>query len=526
MDQPLDPDEADPAGMSVPTAARQGVHNDQLRLLIDSVKDYAIFLLDRQGHVITWNGGAARIKGYHAGDILGRHFSIFYPREDVERGVPWRALEVAQREGSFEAEGWRVRKDGSRFWANVVITALFAEDGRLYGFGKVTRDVTERRQAEVALASSEERFRLLVESVQDYAIFMLDPAGTVVSWNGGAERIKGYSAAEIVGSHFSRFYTPEDVAAGMPRLVLTRAAAEGRFESEGWRVRKDGSRFWANVIITAVYDPGGSLRGFAKVTRDMTERRRAEETRAELLREQMARATAETNVRLRDEFLAVASHELRTPLTVILGNVELLQRSMTRQNSSGERDLRRVQLVYAQVIRLNRLVQSLLDLSRMAEGQLSLAQEPLDVCALIEELIEEFRPTMAEGYRLDFRPPPGPCLVLGDRLRLQQVFQNIIENAIKYTRRGGTITVTVQPLAEQMQVEVRDTGIGIPAGDLPRIGERFFRAGNAQDAEVTGMGVGLYVVKQLIQLHGGAVDISSQEGGGTQVTVTLPRAVE
>jgi PAS domain S-box-containing protein len=247
------------------------------RLLVESVRDYAIFALDPAGHVLTWSAGAAGLKGYARTEIIGCHFSTFYPPEDATAGKPERELEEAARTGRLEDEGWRVRKDGTRFWASVVVTALRDEMGALVGFAKVTRDITERRRDEQALRESEERFRLLVESVRDYAIFMLDPEGNVATWNAGAERIKGYRAEEIIGRHFSAFYPEEKVATRFPQYELEVAAREGRFEDEGWRVRKDGTRFWANVVITALRDPAQQLVGFAKVTRDLTQRRAAEE---------------------------------------------------------------------------------------------------------------------------------------------------------------------------------------------------------------------------------------------------------
>ena len=240
--------------------------------LVDGVRDYAIFMLDRHGHVLTWNSGAEHIKGYRAEEIIGQHVSRFYPPEAVERDDPERDLEAAAAEGRSEDEGWRVRKDGSCFWADVVITAVRDAEGRLRGFSVVIRDMSERVETERALRESEERFRLLVESVEDYAILMLDPEGRVVSWNSGAEHIKGYRAEEIIGQHVSRFYAPEDVEAGKPDRDLEVAADVGRCEDEGWRVRKDGSRFYANVVTTALRDDDRSLRGFSQVTRDVTER--------------------------------------------------------------------------------------------------------------------------------------------------------------------------------------------------------------------------------------------------------------
>jgi PAS domain S-box-containing protein len=255
--------------------------DDDYRLLVHGVRDYGIFMLDPGGHIISWNVGAERIKGYTEQEILGKHFSVFYPAEDIAAGKPAWELRVAIADGRFEDEGWRLRKDGTRFWANVVITALFDDTGQLRGFGKVTRDMTERRAAMEALRESEDRFRLLVQSVRDYGVFMLDPDGHIISWNVGAERIKGYTEQEILGRHFSVFYPAEDIADGKPAWELRKAIAEGHLVDEGWRLRKDGTRFWANVVITALFDDTGRLRGFGKVTRDMTERRTAEQALVE-----------------------------------------------------------------------------------------------------------------------------------------------------------------------------------------------------------------------------------------------------
>ena len=245
------------------------------RMLVQGVTDYAIYLLDPSGIVTNWNAGAERIKGYVAEEIVGRHFSVFYPPEQRAAGAPAKALAIATREGRFEAEDWRIRKDGTRFFASVVIDAIRGDDGEIAGFAKITRDITERRKAEEALRDSERQFRLLVTGVTDYALYMLDPNGLVASWNAGARRIKGYSDEEIIGQHFSKFYFDGDRAAGLPARALATAAQEGRYEAEGWRVRKDGSFFWASVVIDAIHDDQGVLAGFAKITRDITERRGA-----------------------------------------------------------------------------------------------------------------------------------------------------------------------------------------------------------------------------------------------------------
>ncbi|UZK68783.1 PAS domain S-box protein [Sphingomonas sp. S1-29] len=250
---------------------------ETFQLLVDAVTDYAIYMLDPHGSIVTWNSGAERFKGYSANEIIGEHFSRFFSHEDREAGVPARALSTAARERRFEAEGWRIRKDGSRFWAHAVLDAIYGEDGSLKGFAKITRDITERKERERALRDSERRFQLLVGSVEDYAIYMLDLEGRVTTWNAGARRFKGYEADEIIGRHFSTFFLPDDQRGGLPARILKTAAEQKRFEMEGWRLRKDGATFLAHVIVDAVHDEDGSLIGFAKITRDITETRRLEQ---------------------------------------------------------------------------------------------------------------------------------------------------------------------------------------------------------------------------------------------------------
>ncbi len=242
---------------SQPVNANIAQSEERFRLLIQSVRDYAIFMLGPDGTILTWNAGAERFKGYKAHEIIGQHFSRFYPQEALDRGFPAHELEMAGATGSFEDEGWRLRKDGTRFWANVVITAMRNPAGELLGFGKVTRDLTERRSHEEALRRSEERFRLLLEGVPDYAIFMLDVNGHVASWNVGAQRVKGYESNEIIGQHFSIFYPDEAKASGWPQHELQTALEAGSFVDEGWRLRKDGSQLWAHVTITALRDSSG-----------------------------------------------------------------------------------------------------------------------------------------------------------------------------------------------------------------------------------------------------------------------------
>ena len=374
-----------------------GVGEMRFRLLVESVKDYAIFLLDPRGIVRSWNVGAENIKGYRADEIIGKHFSTFYPSEDVASGKCERELEIATDEGRFEEEGWRIRKDGSRMWANVTITALRNAEGSLIGFAKVTRDLTERRRAE----EDARRFRLLVDSVRDYAIFMLDPGGYVQTWNLGAERIKGYRADEIIGKHFSTFYPPEVAASGKCEYELEVAVNEGRFEEEGWRIRKDGSRMWANVTITALRDPDGSVLGFAKVTRDLTERRQAEENERALAAERAAVAEKARIQEFQERFLGILGHDLRNPLASIDMGAAILH-----QQIADPKMLRVIGRMQSSSLRMSRMIEQILDLtrSRLADG-LQLRPEPTDLCATITGIVEELR-TAYPGRRSTFSVRP------------------------------------------------------------------------------------------------------------------------
>lgn len=502
--------------------------NERFRLLIDGVKDYAIYMLDPTGRIVSWNTGAEHIKGYSKHEVIGQHFSLFFTAEDVERGKPARMLEIARREGKYQEEGWRVRKDGSLFWASIVLSALYDSEGALRGFGKITRDMTEARQAQEALRLSEERFRLLIEGVRDYAIFLLAPTGHIASWNSGAQVIKGYAAQEIIGQHFSIFYPPEDVRDGKPERELRIAVAEGRYHEEGWRIRKDGSRFWASVLITALFDAHGQLYGFGKVTRDMTERKLAEEQREllyerelQLMHEREVRAQMEMAERLRDSFLTVLAHELRTPLTSLLGNAELLLRRGQREGELSERGQRNMKVIINQASRLNDMISLQLDISRLHTGQLQIQVAPLDIGALVQQVVEEFLPTLTR-HTISYTGPSTPLLVEGDQLRLFQVLQNLVQNAIKYSPAGGEVQITVEPADTTVRVAVGDTGMGIPKSALPHLFQRFYRASNVDEQQISGLGIGLYVVKELIALHGGSVDVVSEEGHGSTFSFVLP----
>jgi len=504
---------------------------ERFRLLVESVRDYALFMLDPGGHVLTWNAGAERFKGWKAEEIVGSHFSRFYPPDALARGLPEEELRRANEDGSFEDEGWRVRQDGSQFWANVVITAMRDEQGQLVGFAKLTRDQTQRRQHEEALRLSEERFRLLVEGVSDYAIFMLDVNGLVASWNVGAQRIKGYAADEIIGRHFSVFYPPEVVDSGWPEHELREAAATGRFVDTGWRVRKDGSKFWAGVTITAMRDDAGTLLGYAKLTRDLTERKRVEAIemasveREEILdAERNARMAAQRATRVKDEFLATLSHELRTPLSAILGWTQVLLKG----HATSAADQRRAIEVIDRNARAQvQLIDDLLDLSRIMTGKLRLDLRQFAILEILQAALDSAAPAAAaKEIRLIRLLDPARAIVNGDAGRLQQVVWNLLTNAIKFTPRGGQVQVLLQRVNSHVELSVADTGIGIPQGFLPQVFERFSQRDGSTTRAHGGLGLGLAICRQLVELHGGSIRAASPgEGLGATFSVDLPVSI-
>jgi PAS domain S-box-containing protein len=504
----------------------------RFRLLVEGVRDYAIFMLDPEGHVLTWNAGAERIKGYTAEEIIGQHFSRFYPPEALQAGLPAHELEVAKSAESFEDEGWRIRKDGSWFWANVVITALRDASGTLLGFSKITRDLTQRRDHEESLRQSEERFRLLVEGVFDYAIFMLDVNGIVATWNAGAQRIKGYAASQIIGQHFSRFYPAEVRQSGWPEHELQVAAEKGRFADEGWRVRMDGTTFWAGVTITALHGPQGRLRGFAKLTRDLTEQKRAEaleiagQRHEETLEaERSARMTAQRATRIKDEFLATLSHELRTPLSSILGWTHILKRNVAALKPE---DLQRgIDAIDRNARAQARLIDDLLDLSRIMSGKVRLDLQQLSMLDIVQSAIESAEPgAKAKDIRLAVILDTHPATVTADGGRLQQVIWNLLSNAIKFTPKGGQIRVLLQRVNACVELSVSDTGIGIPASFLPHVFDRFSQKDASTTRSYGGLGLGLAISKQLVELHGGSIRAMSEgEGQGATFVVELPLSI-
>jgi PAS domain S-box-containing protein len=612
--------------------------DSKYRQLVDSVRDYAILMLDPTGHIVSWNSGAQRLNGYSAEEIIGTHFSRFYPPESLARGLPEHELEVASRTGGFEDEGWRVRKDGSRFWANVIISALYDERHRLIGFSKVTRDLSERRHHEEDLRLSEERFRALVSGVKDYAIFVLDPNGMVATWNAGAEHLKGYRADEIIGAHFSRFYLPAAIADGLPERELQVATIEGRFEDEGWRLRKDGSRFWANILITAMRDASGTLIGYSKITRDLTERRAYEQALREseehirqlvegvteyalimldkggfvtswnsgaerikgykasqiigkhfshfypsedirthkpwrhmsiavqtgrvheeawrarndgtlfwastiltalhdadnrptgftlvsqdLTQRRHAESLADTAQRMH-EFIAMLAHELRNPLAPIRNAVALMGKK-----GLGDPILESMrQTIDRQTVHLTRILEELLDVNRISRGEFSIAKESVDLNDVIMRAAETSRPSIdAQGHRLEISIPEEPIFVLGDLVRLTQVVVNLLNNAAKYTPQGGQIWLRLDVRNNDVEIRVKDSGKGIKQDNLERVFDLFVQLEPNSNNTLGGLGVGLALVRRVVELHGGSVQARSDGAGqGSEFVVRLPLPTE
>ncbi|MBV9490971.1 MAG: PAS domain-containing sensor histidine kinase [Verrucomicrobia bacterium] len=483
-----------------------GVAEEHFRDLVAAVDDYAIVLLTPDGEIATWNRGAERINGYTAAEIIGRHLSSLYSAEAVKSGTPQHDLEMAAKTGKLVEEGWRARADGSPFWASVTITTLRAKDGRIRGFLQIIRDLTDLKQASERLRQSEERFHLLVEGVQDYAIFMLDPRGRVASWNKGAARMTGYRASEILGRHFSCFYPPEWIAQDKPGWELQQALEHGRVEDEGWRVRRDNTRFWANTIITALYDQQGTLQGFAKITRDMTDRRNIE-------------ALLEAD-RQKNEFLALLAHELRNPLAPIRNAVHVLG----QPNLGPVQGERARAMAERQIEQMGRLLDDLLDLARLSRGRLELRLERVDLRAAIGHALETTQ-TLLQERQHDVTVTAGstPLWVNADPTRLEQILVNLLSNAAKYTNPRGRIWITAEARADAAIVRVKDSGIGIEAPMLPLIFNLFVQAERRTTRSVGGIGIGLTLVRQLVVLHGGTVEaFSAGLGKGSEFVVRLP----
>jgi PAS domain S-box-containing protein len=505
--------------MALPKKNYDALINSDKRfeILVTSISDYAIYLLDPDGQIVSWNAGAQRFKGYTADEIIGKHFSMFMSQSDRDAGIPASILNQAATSGRFEAEGWRIRKDGSGFWANIVVDAIYNDAHELIGFAKITRDITERKSAHESLLESERRFRYLVEGVTDYAIYMLSPEGIVTNWNSGAQRIKGYLAEEVIGTHFSRFMTAEDLTAGVPERSLAVARKEGRFENEGWRVRKDGTLFLAHIIIDAIHNNAGELLGFAKITRDITEKKIAEDN---LAKANAALFQAQKMDAIGNLTGGVA-HDFNNLLSVISNGLEIFSHSKLEA-----KHLKLVDTMKRAVTRGATLTQQLLSFAR----QQPLQPEPHDANQLINSF--EFMLTRAVGtnIEIDFEFIQTPLPVMVDSTSFETSLLNLVVNARDAMPEGGKIHICSRkrvlakdemedlPAGHYVEVNVTDSGTGIAEEHLQHVLEPFFTTKEIGK----GSGLGLSQVFGFMKQSGGTLSIKSEVASGTTVSMLFP----
>ena len=462
-------------------------NEERQRLLLDSLQDYAIVSLDVEGTITSWNAGSERIFGYSAAEVMGRPFPDLYRTVASGSDSP---LALAREQNRFESELWGERKDGSAFWSNLIISPIRGEDGRLRGFSTITRDLTERKAAERRLRQSDERFRLMLESVRDYAIITLDPKGVVTAWNAGAERFKGYRADEIVGQHFSRFYSESDVRGQRPEALLELALSSGRAEEDGWRIRKDGSRFWANVTISAARDEDGVVVGFVKVTRDLTERKRAEDEALALM------SRLEESNRELESFASVASHDLQEPLRKIRAFGDRLQTRYTNELGTEGGDY--IARMISAAARMQTLIDNLLTFSRVSTKfqpfvLVDLNQVARDVITDLEVRVSQTAATV------NIQSLPT---IEGDATQLRQLLQNLIGNALKFHGdKPPTVTVSAASAVTTsglpaVELRVVDNGIGFEAQYAERIFGIFQRLHARTEYE--GTGIGLAICRKIV----------------------------
>ncbi|HXI92960.1 MAG TPA: PAS domain S-box protein [Blastocatellia bacterium] len=483
---------------------------ERFRLLVEGVEDYAIFMLDPQGNVAGWNVGAERIKGYRANEIVGKHFSRFYPPEAIIAGWPEKELQMAAAQGRFEDEGWRVRKDGSKFWANVVITALRDEVGNLKGFSKITRDLTQRKLREAELRDSEVRYRRLFEAARDGVLILDAESRQIIDANPFISELLGYSRDELCGKELWQIGVFEDADASRDAYRLLQEQGYIRYDDLPLQTRK--GQVLEVEFVSNVY-PVDHTQVIQCNIREITGRRQLE--RAKL----QAEALADLN-RRKDEFLAMLSHELRNPLSPILNAVHLLR--LQKDDDAIQQQAKVI--IERQVGKLTRLVDDLLEVSRITTGRIRLQREQIDLRGIAERALETVRALIEQrGHELVASLSPEPIWLEADSLRMEQVIVNLLTNAAKYTGEGGRIALIVQQEGEEAVVRVRDSGVGIPPDVLPHIFDLFTQADKSLDRSEGGLGVGLTIVQRIAEIHGGRVEAHSKGlGHGSEFVVRLP----
>jgi PAS domain S-box-containing protein len=491
--------------------------------IIEEIQDYAILLLSPEGIIQNWNSGAFKIKGYTADELIGQSLQIFYTPEDKARQLPQSLLEEARLNGRALHEGWRVRKDGSKFWGSVAITALHDKNQNVIGYMKITRDLTERKEAEDRQTHyteqlekqrrTEERYHKMINEIQDYAILLLDKEGNIQNWNSGAEKIKGYKAAEIIGKNFSIFYTPEDRATNLPFRLLDIARETGRATHEGWRIRKDGTKFWGSIVITALHDESGEVIGFSKVTRDLTERKLADD-RLRLYALQLEKKNQEL-----EEFSYVASHDLKEPLRKIVTFGDLLQHNM--KDVQDEKTISYINRMQDAARRMTQLIDDLLEFSLIGKHEYTL--EPTDLNQVLDRVLQDLEGNI-QKQNASVTVDPLPAIV-ANPLQMQQLFQNLLANALKFNdKEKPVINITYRPVgtstAPAHEITVKDNGIGFEPSEASRIFEAFRRLHGRLD--YAGSGIGLAICKKIVDLHNGTIIATGEKGKGAAFIVTLP----
>ncbi|HEY0271936.1 MAG TPA: PAS domain S-box protein [Chitinophaga sp.] len=471
--------------------------------MVEEIEDYAVLLLDINGHIESWNKGAEKVKGYKADEIIGQSFYLFYTPEDRLAGRPGRLLKTALDTGIVRDEGWRVRKDGSRFWGSIVITAIHDDDGEVIGFTKVTRDLTAQKEVMDKLRASEERYARMIEEVEDYAIILLDTEGRIRNWNAGAEKLKGYSAAEVVGQHFGIFYLPRDRSSQLPEMLLAQARTEGRAHHEGWRLRKDGSQFWGSIVITALHNDDGEVIGFSQVTKDLTVDKKAEEAQERYL-EQL-----ETRNREMEQLTYIASHDLQQPLRTITNYLTMFESKY--QPLVEEHGRVYIELVMKAAMRMRELIRAMLEYSTLGVNK---TVGEVDANVLLEEVKQDmYEYISSTGARVE---SSGLPVLRGYRVELRQLLQNLVSNAIKFRKPGvqPQIKISAERGKDKWIFCVQDNGIGIEAQYVTKIFMMFQRL-HSKD-EYPGTGIGLAYAKKIVMLHNGQIWVQSEPGEGSR----------
>jgi PAS domain S-box-containing protein len=510
--------------------------------MIAEVKDYAIILLDPDGTVIDWNAGAQKLKGYTPAEIIGKNFRLFYPREEKGAGLPERLLNEAREHGSVMHEGWRVKKDGTRFWGSITITALHDEQGKIIGFSKVTRDLTLRKiaedqsanmleelqQANEKLRESEERYHKMIDEVQDYAIVLLNPNGDIQNWNAGAQFIKGYKGNEIIGKSFRLFYSKEDQQNGLPERLLDEARKNGKVVHEGWRVRKDGSRFWGNVVITAIHDLNRNVIGYSKVTRDLTEKKHAEEAlkastaELDLKNKTLERLNAELS-----SFSYIASHDLKEPLR----KIQTFAGRIEDDNNLSQSNKEYLAKITQSASRMQKLINDLLSYSEISNDVAEF--ERVDLNEVLKVVLADLEVAIQDKKAvIKVKRLPE---VNGLHHQFSQLFFNLISNSIKFSRKDVVPRISIDARVikgpqipgyqvngynKYHQISIQDNGIGFDPEFSGKIFQAFQRLHSKH--EFSGTGIGLAIVKKVVDNHNGIVEAQSTPGTGSTFNIYLP----